>query len=47
MSNVQALETIRKLNEIKRCVKNALDTLPGIRTGLVRFRLQLAGLEVL
>ena len=38
MSSVQALETIRKLNEIKRCVKNSLDTLPGIRTGLVRLR---------
>ena len=36
MSSVQALETLRKLNEIKGSVRNALDKLPGIRAYLVR-----------
>ena len=36
MSSVQALETMRKLNEIKGYVRNALDKLPGIRADLVR-----------
>ena len=37
MSSVLALETIRKLNEIKDYVRNTLDKLPGIRTDLLRF----------
>ena len=36
MSSVQALETLRKLNEIKGSVRNALGKLPGIRAYLVR-----------
>ena len=36
MSSVQALETMRKLNEIKGYVRNTLDKLPGIRADLVR-----------
>ena len=36
MSSVQALETMRKLNEIKSYVRNTLDKLPGIRADLVR-----------
>ena len=35
-SSVQALETMRKLNEIKGYVRNTLDKLPGIRIDLVR-----------
>ena len=35
MSRVQALKTVRKLNERKDYVKNTLQ-LPGIRAGLVR-----------
>ena len=36
MSSVQALETMRKLNEIKGYVRNTLDKLPGIRADLMR-----------
>ena len=36
MPSVQALETIRKLNEIKSYVRNTLEKLPGIRADLVR-----------
>ena len=36
MSSVQALEAMRKLNEIKGYVRNTLDKLPGIRADLVR-----------
>ena len=36
MSSVQALETMRKLNEIKGYVRNTVDKLPGIRADLVR-----------
>ena len=36
MSSVQALETMKKLNEAKGYVRNTLDKLPGIRADLVR-----------
>ena len=36
MPSVEALETIRKLNEIKSYVRNTLEKLPGIRADLVR-----------
>ena len=36
MSSVQALETMKKLNETKGYVRNTLDKLPGIRADLVR-----------
>ena len=36
MSSVQALKTMRKLNEIKGYVRNTLGKLPGIRADLVR-----------
>ena len=36
MPRVEALETIRKLNEIKSYVRNTLEKLPGIRADLVR-----------
>ena len=36
MSSVQALETMKRLNEVKGYVRNILDKLPGIRTDLVR-----------
>ena len=36
ISSVQALETMRKLNEIKSYVRNTLDKLPGIIADLVR-----------
>ena len=36
ISSVQALETMRKRNEIKGYVRNTLDKLPGIRADLVR-----------
>ena len=36
MSSVQALGTMRKLNEIKGYVRNTLDKLPEIRADLVR-----------
>ena len=36
MSNVQALETMRKLNEIRGYVRHTLDKLPGISADLVR-----------
>ena len=36
MPSVQALETMRKLNEIKHYVRNTSDKLPGIRADLVR-----------
>ena len=36
MSSVQALETMRKPDEIKGYVRNTLDKLPGIRVELVR-----------
>ena len=36
MSSVQALETMRKINEIKNHIRNTLDKLLGIRAGLVR-----------
>ena len=36
MSSVQALEAMRKLNEIKGYVTNTLDKLSGIRADLVR-----------
>ena len=36
MSSVQAMETMRKLNEINGYVRNTLDKLPGSRADLVR-----------
>ena len=36
MSSVQALETMRKLNEIRGYVRHTLDKLPGISADLVR-----------
>ena len=36
MSSVQALETMRKINEIKDHIRNTLDKLLGIRADLVR-----------
>ena len=36
MPSVQALETMRKLNEIKHYVRNTSDKLPGIRADLAR-----------
>ena len=36
MSSVQALEIMRKLNEIKGYARNTLDKFPGIRADLVR-----------
>ena len=36
MRSVQALETMRKLNEMKGHVRNTLHKLPGIRADLVR-----------
>ena len=36
ISSVQALETMKKLNEIRGYVRNTLDKLPGIRADVVR-----------
>ena len=36
LMHVQSLETIRKLKAIKRYLRNTLDKLPEIRSGLVR-----------